>query len=96
MGKLSTHVLDTMRGRPAAAMKIELRMLPSGEVVKTLSTNADGRTEALVLGPDEIKEGEYEKNVSNHREQLAEAVNMRDVAIKQLKALEASKGSMLA
>jgi hypothetical protein len=43
-----------------------------------------------------IKEGEYEKNVSNHREQLAEAVNMRDVAIKQLKALEASKGSMLA
>jgi hypothetical protein len=43
-----------------------------------------------------IKEGEYDKNVSNHREQLAEAVNMRDVAIKQLKALEASKGSMLA
>ena len=43
-----------------------------------------------------IKEGEYDKNVSNHREQLAEAVNMRDVATKQLKALEASKGSMLA
>ncbi|MFM8810337.1 MAG: hydroxyisourate hydrolase, partial [Chthoniobacterales bacterium] len=25
MGKLSTHVLDTANGRPAAGMKIELR-----------------------------------------------------------------------
>lgn len=43
-----------------------------------------------------IKEGEYEKNVSNHREQLAEAVNVRDLATKQLKLLETSKGTMLA
>ena len=60
MGKLSTHVLDTANGRPAAGMKIELRRVPSGDIIKALSTNADGRTEALVLGPDEIKEGEYE------------------------------------
>ncbi len=60
MGKLSTHVLDTANGRPAAGMKIELRRLPSGDIIKALSTNADGRTEALVLGPEEIKEGEYE------------------------------------
>ena len=60
MGKLSTHVLDTARGRPAAGMKIELRRMPSGELLKTLTTNNDGRTDAPVLGPEEIGEGDYE------------------------------------
>lgn len=60
MGKLSTHVLDTMQGRPAAGMKIELRRLPGSELVKTLTTNSDGRTDELVLGPEEISEGDYE------------------------------------
>ena len=60
MGKLSTHVLDTANGRPAAGMKIELRHVPSGEVVKTLTTNSDGRTDEPVLGPAEIAAGEYE------------------------------------
>jgi 5-hydroxyisourate hydrolase len=60
MGKLSTHVLDTMHGRPAAGMKIELRRLPGGDVVKTLTTNSDGRTDELVLGPEEMAEGDYE------------------------------------
>ena len=49
-----------MRGRPAAGMKIELRRLPGGELVKTLTTNNDGRTDELVLGPKEITEGDYE------------------------------------
>ena len=60
MGKLSTHVLDTANGRPAAGMKIELRRIPSGETIKTLTTNNDGRTDEPVLGPDEITAGEYE------------------------------------
>jgi 5-hydroxyisourate hydrolase len=60
MGKLSTHVLDTANGRPAAGMKIELRRIPSGEPVKTLTTNSDGRTDEPVLGPAEIATGEYE------------------------------------
>ena len=60
MGKLSTHVLDTMHGAPAAGLKIELRHRPSGELIKTLVTNADGRTDELVLGPDEIAAGDYE------------------------------------
>lgn len=62
MGKLSTHVLDTANGRPAAGLRIELRLMPSGEVVKTLTTNNDGRTDEPVLGPDEIAAGEYELN----------------------------------
>jgi 5-hydroxyisourate hydrolase len=60
MGKLSTHVLDTANGRPAAGMKIELRRMPSGEVIKTLTTNNDGRTDEPVLGPEEIVAGDYE------------------------------------
>jgi 5-hydroxyisourate hydrolase len=60
MGKLSTHVLDTANGRPAAGMKIELRRMPSGETVKTLATNNDGRTDEPVLGPDEVAAGDYE------------------------------------
>ena len=60
MGKLSTHVLDTANGRPAAGMKIELRRLPDGKTLKTVSTNSDGRTDAPLLGPEEIVKGEYE------------------------------------
>ena len=60
MGKLSTHVLDTANGRPAAGMRIELRRLPDGDTLKTVSTNGDGRTDAPLLGPEEIVEGEYE------------------------------------
>lgn len=60
MGKLSTHVLDTANGRPAAGMKIELRRMPSGEAVKNLTTNSDGRTDEPVLGPGEMAAGEYE------------------------------------
>ena len=41
-------------------MTIELRRMPSGEVLKTLATNNDGRTDELVLGPGEIAAGDYE------------------------------------
>lgn len=60
MGKLSTHVLDNVRGGPAEGMKIELRALPGGELLKTVVTNADGRSDAPLLGPEEMREGEFE------------------------------------
>ena len=47
MGHLSTHVLDTMNGRPAAGMQVPLQRL-DGEQATTLSSfvlNADGRNE---------------------------------------------------
>jgi len=56
--KLSTHVLDTANGRPAARMRIELW---SGEnLIKTAVTNADGRTDAPLLVGAELVAGEYE------------------------------------
>ena len=35
MGHLSTHVLDTMHGRPVAGMKVSLQRL-QGEIAETI------------------------------------------------------------
>ena len=45
-GKLSTHVIDLVAGRPAAGLRVELsRLSPSPALVKSVVTNADGRKE---------------------------------------------------
>jgi len=47
MGHLSTHVLDTMNGCPAAGMAVELHRLTgagSATLVKSLVLNSDGRS----------------------------------------------------
>lgn len=49
MTTLSTHVLDTMHGRPAAGLALVLSG-PEGEIARG-TTNADGRAPALVPGP---------------------------------------------
>lgn len=62
MGKLSTHVLDTAHGSPAAGVRIELWSL-AGEarkLIKSATTNADGRTDAPLLAADELRAGLYE------------------------------------
>lgn len=60
--KLSTHVLDTAHGCPAAGLKVELWSLngKTRTLVTTARTNADGRTEAPLLSADEMKTGQYE------------------------------------
>ncbi len=63
MARLSTHVLDTMNGKPAAGVKIALYRLEDGEtrsLVKEVVTNADGRTDAPLLTGDDYKTGQYE------------------------------------
>jgi 5-hydroxyisourate hydrolase len=57
---LTTHVLDTMRGIPAAGMKIELWSLDQSKLIKTVKTNADGRSDAPLLAAGEMKTGNYE------------------------------------
>ncbi|MBX9847263.1 MAG: hydroxyisourate hydrolase [Xanthobacteraceae bacterium] len=62
MGRLSTHVLDTMQGRPAADVRVELFRLDDngGETVAVTRTNSDGRTaEPLMHGPN-FRIGAYE------------------------------------
>lgn len=56
--KLSTHVLDTVRGKPAAGMTITVSR--GGQLLKTVKTNADGRTDAPLLAANEMVPGEYE------------------------------------
>jgi 5-hydroxyisourate hydrolase len=58
--KLSTHVLDLTCGRPAAGMKIELRTAADGALLKSVTTNADGRTDAPLLDAKEMRVAEYE------------------------------------
>ena len=55
MSTLSTHVLDTMHGRPAAAMAVVLTG-SNGEIARG-TTNADGRCPELAQG--EIGPGRY-------------------------------------
>lgn len=63
-GRLTTHVLDTAQGRPAADMFIELWRIetPGGrrELVKTVRTNADGRTGVPLLENEAFMKGVYE------------------------------------
>jgi 5-hydroxyisourate hydrolase len=63
-GLLTTHVLDTARGRPAAGMRVELfRLDPSSDersLLKETRTNAEGRTDAPLLAEDELSRGSYE------------------------------------
>lgn len=51
MARLSTHVLDTSIGRPAAGVAIRLtRATPEGEMeIARATTNQDGRTDAPLL-----------------------------------------------
>ena len=58
--KLSTHVLDTVRGRPAAGVRIDLCTLPDGVLLRSVVTNSDGRTDAPLLLDSEVVAGDYE------------------------------------
>jgi len=60
-GKLSTHVLDLTTGRPAAGMKIELwSHAGPAYLVKTVVTNADGRTDGPLLDAAAMLAGRHE------------------------------------
>jgi 5-hydroxyisourate hydrolase len=61
-GKLTTHVLDTASGKPAAGMKIALYRVSgnSHRKLKEVETNADGRCDAPLLAGDEFRPGQYE------------------------------------
>ena len=61
-GRVTTHVLDTARGKPAAGVKITLYRI-SGQSHRKIAetvTNADGRTDAPMLAGDALKVGSYE------------------------------------
>jgi 2-oxo-4-hydroxy-4-carboxy-5-ureidoimidazoline decarboxylase len=62
-GHLSTHVLDTLSGRPAAGVHVELRDISDGcpgVLMKSTRTNADGRTDRPLIEGRPLRIGRYE------------------------------------
>lgn len=63
MGRISTHVLDIKRGKPALGVRADLmRIAPDGTstLVKSVMTNADGRTDGPLLTGNDFIVGTYE------------------------------------
>ena len=62
MGKLSTHVLDITQGKPGAGVKVKLFRVEGNTKVllKTDTTNQDGRCETPLLTGGEVVAGKYE------------------------------------
>jgi 5-hydroxyisourate hydrolase len=65
MGRLTTHVLDTSSGRPAAGLKVVLARLDGGEnldetIIAEVFTNADGRVDPPLLEGAAFTPGHYQ------------------------------------
>ena len=62
MGKLTTHVLDTMRGKPGAGIAFELFRLHENrrELLMRGLTTSDGRSHAPLLAEGAMQTGLYE------------------------------------
>jgi 5-hydroxyisourate hydrolase len=58
MGRLTTHVLDTSVGKPAAGVRVVLRH--DGVAVAEGTTNADGRLDSPLLDGAAFGPGHYE------------------------------------
>src|SRR5271154_4233276 len=61
-GHLSTHVLDNVRGGPAAGVKVALYEIGASAraLIVATTTNADGRTAAPLMGGGPLRIGTYE------------------------------------
>ena len=62
MGRISTHILDTAAGTPAAGVRIDVSALNDGQwqLLKTVHTNTDGRTDEPLLSGDELQVGQFQ------------------------------------
>jgi 5-hydroxyisourate hydrolase len=62
MGRLTTHVLDTHGGAPAAGMRVELFLLQDGGArpLADVLTNADGRCDGPLLSGEAMLAAVYE------------------------------------
>lgn len=62
MAGITTHVLDTVTGLPGAGMKIDFYRY-EGQVrtlVKSVTTNKDGRTDGMIMKAEDTQVGQYE------------------------------------
>jgi 5-hydroxyisourate hydrolase len=61
-GRITTHVLDTAAGKPAAGLKIDFYHLDGAarELIKSVATNDDGRCDEALLSGDAMTAGVFE------------------------------------
>lgn len=63
MGRLTTHILDTANGHPAAGVKIDLYAVDADgglTALNSVTTNSDGRCDGPVLEGEGFRAGMYE------------------------------------
>jgi len=62
MGRLTTHVLDTVSGEPGAGMTIDLYRVADQDRahIATIRTNDDGRSDGAIVEGDAFSAGTYE------------------------------------
>lgn len=60
MGRLTTHVLDTGAGKPAAGLRVVFRALDESVVGFEARTNEDGRLDQPLLDGAAFRPGQYE------------------------------------
>jgi 5-hydroxyisourate hydrolase len=61
LGRLTTHVLDTSLGKPAAGLSVSLRRAGKhGTPLATAVTNADGRVATPLLEGEAMEAGTYD------------------------------------
>lgn len=61
--RLTTHVLDTVHGRPAAGVRIDVSAIEEdgrARLLATVTTNADGRPDRPLLAGEAMRAGRYE------------------------------------
>ncbi|GLS42742.1 hydroxyisourate hydrolase [Methylobacterium brachythecii] len=94
--RLTTHVLDTAAGRPAAGLSVKLWRLVGEErtIVASVQTNADGRCDAPLLADEALQPGTYEIlfDVGEYFERNGVASNFLDLVPVRFQVAPASEG----
>jgi 5-hydroxyisourate hydrolase len=75
MGRLTTHVLDTVAGRPAGGLKVELFRDNDTNPVVVAQTNSEGRLDAAMVEGTALSVGVYE--IRFHVADYFRAIGMR-------------------
>lgn len=78
MGKLTTHILDTAHGCPAAGVAIRL-FDGADNLLATATTNSDGRVDRPLLEGDSMRSGPYRLEFAAGAYFRARGVKLGDV-----------------
>lgn len=79
MGRLTTHILDTSHGSPAAGVNMRLLALgDSRELIASAISNSDGRTGKPLLADEAMRTGTYELEFDIGAYFAARAVSVDD------------------